>query len=177
MDVLHQQGSRAELGLSGSGRALDGSLRARALAEVVAHESQLLTGRRFSHVFSVDTPTYQKVLVVTDAVIKIVPNLEDKVGICQNAIHLATSFDIAPPKVAILAAVETVTWNTAPMIDAAALCKMAERGQIHGGLPDGPLAFDNAIHREAARTKGIRSDVSQAIWKSCSRPISRQATC
>jgi phosphotransacetylase len=107
-----------------------------------------------------DVPTYHKVLIVTDGAINIAPTLEDKVDICQNAIDLALSLGVTSPKVAILAAVETVTSKMPPTIDAAALCKMAERGQITGGVLDGPLAFDNAISKEAARVKGIRSEVA-----------------
>ena len=130
------------------------------LGAVVARETGLRTGRRISHVFIMDVPTYHKVLVVTDAAINIAPTLEDKVDICQNAIDLARSLGVATPKVAILAAVETVTSKMPATIDAAALCKMADRKQITGGLLDGPLAFDNAISAEAARTKGIRSEVA-----------------
>jgi phosphotransacetylase len=107
-----------------------------------------------------DVPTYHKVLIVTDGAINIAPTLEDKVDICQNAIDLARTFGVERPKVAILAAVETVNSKMPATLDAAALCKMAERGQIKGGLLDGPLAFDNAISREAAKTKGIRSEVA-----------------
>ena len=130
------------------------------LGAVVAKETGLRTGRRLSHVFLMDVPTYHKVLLVTDGAINIAPSLEDKVDICQNAIDLARSFGVVRPKVAILAAVETVTSKMPATIDAAALCKMAERGQIKGGLLDGPLAFDNAISREAARIKGIDSEVA-----------------
>ena len=130
------------------------------LGAVVARETGLRTGRRISHVFIMDVPTYHKVLIVTDAAINIAPALEDKVDICQNAIDLAISLGVATPKVAILAAVETVTSKMPATIDAAALCKMADRGQIKGGLLDGPLAFDNAISREAARVKGITSNVA-----------------
>ena len=130
------------------------------LSAVVARDSGLRTGRRISHVFVMDVPTYHKVLVVTDAAINIAPTLEDKVDICQNAIDLAVSFGVARPKVAILAAVETVTSKMPATLDASALCKMAERGQIAGGLLDGPLAFDNAIDEQAARTKGITSPVA-----------------
>src|SRR5215831_13201727 len=130
------------------------------LGAVVARESGLRTGRRISHVFVMDVPTYHKVLIVTDAAINIAPTLEDKVDICQNAIDLAISLGLKRPKVAILAAVETVTSKMPATIDAAALCKMAERGQITGGILDGPLAFDNAISKEAAQTKGIRSEVA-----------------
>ena len=125
------------------------------LGAVVAKETGLRTGRRISHVFIMDVPTYHKVLMVTDAAINIAPSLEDKVDICQNAIDLAVSLGLERPKVAILAAVETVNSKMPSTLDAAALCKMAERGQIRGGLLDGPLAFDNAISREAARIKGI----------------------
>jgi phosphotransacetylase len=130
------------------------------LGAVVAKETGLRTGRRLSHVFLMDVPTYHKVLIVTDGAINIAPSLEDKVDICQNAIDLARAFGIEQPKVAILAAVETVTSKMPATIDAAALCKMAERGQIKGALLDGPLAFDNAISREAAQMKGIRSEVA-----------------
>jgi phosphotransacetylase len=130
------------------------------LGAVVARETGLRTGRRLSHVFIMDVPTYHKVLVVTDAAINIAPTLEDKVDICQNAIDLAISLGLARPKVAILAAVETVTSKMPATLDAAALCKMAERGQITGAMVDGPLAFDNAISAEAAKIKGIRSEVA-----------------
>jgi phosphate acetyltransferase len=130
------------------------------LAAVVARETGLRTGRRISHVFIMDVPTYHKVLIVTDAAINIAPVLEDKVDILQNAIDLAISLGVRQPKVAILAAVETVTSKMPATIDAAALCKMADRGQIRGGLLDGPLAFDNAISKEAAAVKGIRSEVA-----------------
>jgi phosphotransacetylase len=130
------------------------------LGAVVARETGLRTGRRISHVFIMDVPTYHKVLVVTDAAINIAPALEDKVDICQNAIDLARSLGVEKPKVAILAAVETVTTKMPATIDAAALCKMADRGQIRDGVLDGPLAFDNAISKEAARIKGIRSEVA-----------------
>jgi phosphate acetyltransferase len=130
------------------------------LSAVVARETGLRTGRRISHVFIMDVPTYHKVLVVTDAAINIAPTLEDKVDICQNAIDLARTLGVSTPKVAILAAVETVNSKMPATLDAAALCKMAERGQITGGLLDGPLAFDNAISKEAARVKGITSKVA-----------------
>jgi phosphotransacetylase len=107
-----------------------------------------------------DVPTYHKALLITDAAINIAPTLEEKADICQNAIDLAISLGVELPKVAILAAVETVTSKMPATIDAAALCKMAERGQIRGGVLDGPLAFDNAISRDAARTKGIDSAVA-----------------
>jgi phosphotransacetylase len=118
------------------------------------------TGRRISHVFIMDVPTYHKVLIVTDAAINIAPTLEDKVDIVQNAIDLAISLGLEKPKVAILCAVETVNSKMQATLDAAALCKMAERGQIKGGILDGPLAFDNAISKDAAKIKGIKSPVA-----------------
>lgn len=130
------------------------------MSAVVSREGGLRTGRRISHVFVMDVPTYHKVLIVTDGAINIAPSLEDKVDICQNAIDLAISLGLEKPKVAILAAVETVTSKMPATIDAAALCKMAERGQIKGALLDGPLAFDNAISTQAAETKGIKSAVA-----------------
>jgi phosphotransacetylase len=130
------------------------------LAAVVAKETGLRTGRRISHVFIMDVPTYHKVLIVTDAAINIAPTLEDKADICQNAIDLVISLGLTRPKVAILAAVETINSKMVATIDAAALCKMAERGQITGAVLDGPLAFDNAISAEAARIKGITSEVA-----------------
>jgi len=130
------------------------------MAAVVSREKGLRTGRRISHVFVMDVPTYHKVLIVTDAAINIAPTLEDKVDICQNAIDLAISLGLEKPKVAILAAVETVNSKMPATLDAAALCKMAERGQIQGGILDGPLAFDNAISKQAAETKGIKSAVA-----------------
>ena len=130
------------------------------LSAVVSREKGLRTGRRISHAFLMDVPTYHKALIVTDAAINIAPTLEDKVDICQNAIDLAIALGVKTPKVAILAAVETVNSKMPATIDAAALCKMAERGQIKGGMLDGPLAFDNAISKEAAKTKGIDSEVA-----------------
>jgi phosphotransacetylase len=130
------------------------------MSAIVSREGGLRTARRISHVFLMDIPTYHKVLIVTDGAINIAPTLEDKVDICQNAIDLAISLGLEKPKVAILAAVETVTSKMPATIDAAALCKMAERGQIKGGILDGPLAFDNAINAHAAETKGIKSAVA-----------------
>ena len=130
------------------------------MAAVVSRDGGLRTARRISHVFVMDVPTYHKVLIVTDGAINIAPTLEDKVDICQNAIDLAVSLGCEWPKVAILAAVETVTSKMPATIDAAALCKMAERGQIKGAILEGPLAFDNAISKQAAKTKGIASNVA-----------------
>jgi phosphotransacetylase len=130
------------------------------MSAVILREGVLRTARRISHVFVMDVPTYHKVLLVTDGAINIAPTLEDKVDICQNAIDLAISLGLERPKVAILAAVETVNSKMSATLDAAALCKMAERGQINGAILDGPLAFDNAISAQAAETKGIKSAVA-----------------
>ncbi len=130
------------------------------LGAVVARDHGLRTERRLSHVFLMDVPTYPKLLMVTDAAINIVPSLEEKRDICQNAIDLARALGIARPKVAILSAVETVSPKIPSTTEAASLCKMADRGQITGGVLDGPLAMDNAISAEAAAVKGIRSDVA-----------------
>ena len=130
------------------------------MAEVVKATSGLRTGRRLSHVFLLDVPSYPRPLLLTDAAINIEPDLETKRDIVQNAIDLAHTLNIAEPKVAILSALETVTPKLRSTLDAAALCKMAERGQITGGVVDGPLAFDNAISMLAAKTKGIQSAVA-----------------
>ncbi len=130
------------------------------LGAVIAKETGLRTGRRVSHVFVMDVPTYHKVLTVTDAAINIAPTLEEKAHIVQNAIDLLRLLGVQRPKVAILAAVETINSKMPSTLDAAALCKMADRGQITGGVLDGPLAFDNAISPEAARIKGITSEVA-----------------
>ena len=130
------------------------------MSAVVSKERGLRTARRLSHVFLADVPTYPHPLLITDAAINIEPTLDDKVHIIQNAIDLAHMLGLKEPKVAILSAVETVTSKIRSTIEAAALCKMADRGQIKGGLLDGPLAFDNAISIVAAKTKGIRSAVA-----------------
>jgi phosphotransacetylase len=165
VDASHSHESAAKaVALIREGKAellMKGSLHTDELmSAIVSREGGLRTSRRISHVFIMDVPTYHKVLIVTDGAINIAPTLEDKVDICQNAIDLAISLGRDLPKVAILAAVETVTSKMPATIDAAALCKMAERGQITGGLLDGPLAFDNAISKEAAKTKGITSEVA-----------------
>jgi phosphate acetyltransferase len=131
------------------------------MRSVTAKEKGLRTDRRISHVFVMDVPTYAETIFVTDAAINIFPDLDDKRDIIQNAIDLfaQTGFGTLP-RVAILSAVETVTSKIPSTVEAAALCKMAERGQITGGLLDGPLAFDNAIDVEAARIKGIKSEVA-----------------
>jgi phosphate acetyltransferase len=130
------------------------------MAEVVSRAAGLRTSRRISHVFLMDVPTYPRPILITDAAINIAPTLEDKVDIIQNAIDLAHIIGIPEPKVAILSAVETVNPKIQSTLDAAALCKMADRGQIKGGLLDGPLAFDNAVSIVAAKTKGIVSAVA-----------------
>ena len=165
IDVPHSHAAAAKaVELIREGKAeilMKGSLHTDELmAAVVSRDGGLRTGRRISHVFVMDVPTYHKVLIVTDGAINIAPTLEDKVDICQNAIDLAISLGLEKPKVAILAAVETVTSKMPATLDAAALCKMAERGQIKGALLDGPLAFDNAINTQAAETKGIKSAVA-----------------
>ncbi len=144
-----------------AGALLKGSLHTDELmAAVVAREGGLRTERRLSHCFLLDVPLYHKLLVVTDAAINITPDLETKADIARNAIDLCRALGIERPKLAILAAVETVTPRQPGTVDAAALCKMAERGQIEGGLLDGPLAFDNAISVEAARAKGLAGAVA-----------------
>ena len=165
VDVPHSHAAAAravELVRQGEAEVLmKGSLHSdELLGAVIARETGLRTGRRLSHVFIMDVPTYHKVLVVTDAAINIAPTLEEKVDICQNAIDLVVSLGNRTPKVAILAAVETVHSKMPATIDAACLCKMSERKQISGGILDGPLAFDNAISKEAARMKGITSEVA-----------------
>ncbi|MEY4763683.1 MAG: hypothetical protein RI907_356 [Pseudomonadota bacterium] len=130
------------------------------MAEVVKPANGLRTDRRISHVFVLDVPSYPKPLLISDAAINVTPDLPAKRDIVQNAIDLARSLGIEQPRVAILAAVETVNPHMPSTLDAAALCKMADRGQITGGLVDGPLAFDNAINLQAARDKGIHSPVA-----------------
>jgi phosphate acetyltransferase len=122
-------------------------------------DTGLRTSRRFSHVFVLEVPLYQRTLFITDAAINIYPTLEDKVDIVQNAIDLAHVLGVAEPRVAILSAVETVSPKIVSTIDAAALCKMADRGQITGAILDGPLAFDTAVNAEAARVKKLNSPV------------------
>jgi phosphate acetyltransferase len=130
------------------------------MAAVVPSATGIRTARRISHVFVMDVPAYPRPLLVTDAAINIYPTLEDKVDIVQNAIELAHILRIEQPKVAILSAMEMINPKVQSTLDAAALCKMADRGQITGGILDGPLAFDNAISEEAARTKNIVSPVA-----------------
>lgn len=139
---------------------MKGSLHTDELLKAVLSRPALRTGRRLSHVFRFDVPLYPKPLLITDAAINIDPSLMVKADIIQNAIDFAQVLGTATPRVAILSAVETVTPSIPSTIDAAALCKMADRGQIKGGLLDGPLAFDNAISMDAVRIKGIASEVA-----------------
>jgi len=130
------------------------------MAEVVRKDTGLRTNRRVSHAFIMDVPTYHKVLTITDAAVNIFPTLDDKRDIVQNAIDFISAIGSERPKVAILSAVETVSSKMPSTIEAAALCKMADRGQIEGAILDGPLAFDNAISAEAAQIKKITSPVA-----------------
>jgi phosphate acetyltransferase len=140
---------------------MKGSLHTDELMRSVTAKTGLRTERRISHVFVMDVPAYAETLLITDAAINIFPDLECKRDIIQNAIDLFIQAGFGPlPRVAILSAVETVTPKIPSTIEAAALCKMADRGQITGGLLDGPLAFDNAIDKEAARIKGVKSEVA-----------------
>ena len=162
-DHSHAAAARA-VALARSGEAvalMKGALHTDELMRaVVDPEHGLRTERRVSHVFVIDTEKYPRLLFITDAAINIYPSLEDKRDIIQNAIELAQILGVATPRVAILSAVELVTTKIRSTLDAAALCKMAERGQITGGILDGPLAFDNAVSQEAAATKQIISSVA-----------------
>lgn len=151
----------AEMAASGKVEALmKGSLHTDELIHAILAEPSLRTAQRMSHVFRFDVPTYSKPLLLTDAALNIKPSLKDKVDIVQNAIAFARIMGTSLPKVAILSAVETVNPSIPSTLDAAALCKMADRGQITGGILDGPLAFDNAISAHAALLKQIESDVA-----------------
>ena len=130
------------------------------MAAVVRRETGLRTSRRISHCFIMDVPAIDRVVIITDAAVNIFPTLEDKLHITQNAIDLAHALGLECPKVAILSAMETINPKVPSTIEAAALCKMAERGQITGGLLDGPFALDNAIDLGAARIKKISSPVA-----------------
>jgi len=130
------------------------------MSAVVSREGGMRTGRRISHVFALDVPSYHKTLFVTDAAINIQPDLETKIDILQNAIDMLLKLEVVKPKVAILSAVESVNAAIPSTLDAAALCKMVDRGQITGAIVDGPLAFDNAISSDAARIKKIKSPVA-----------------
>ena len=160
------EGKAAELGVamcrSGNAQAMmKGSLHTDELMKAaMQRDTGLRTARRISHVFVMDTPAYPRTLLITDAAINITPELEDKVHIVQNAIDLAHALGIPEPKVALLSAVETVNPKIKSTLDAAALCKMADRGQITGGILDGPLAFDTAVSAKAAAIKKLESPVA-----------------
>lgn len=158
----HEAAERAAaLAASGNVEVLmKGSLHTDELIHAVLMQSALRTERRMSHVFRFDVPLYPKPLLITDAALNIRPTLKEKVDIIQNAIDFARVLGVELPKVAILSAVETVNPDIPSTVEAAALCKMAERGQIRGGILDGPLGFDNAISRSAAKIKSIVSPVA-----------------
>ena len=152
VELIHQ--SKGELLMKGSLHTDE------LMREVTSSKTGLRTERRISHVFILDVPGYAETLFITDAAINIFPDLDAKRDIVQNVIDLFTQVGLGTPRVAILSAVETVTSKIPSTIEAAALCKMADRGQITGGILDGPLAFDNAIDPEAAKIKGIKSEVA-----------------
>ena len=165
VDTPHSHASAADaVRLVREGRVqclMKGSLHTDELmGAVVAREGGLRTERRISHCYVMDVPTYEQALIVSDAAINITPTLEDKIDIVQNAIDLARALGVQAVRVAILSAMETVNSKVPSTIEAAALCKMADRGQITGALLDGPLAFDNAISPESVRIKHIRSSVA-----------------
>lgn len=165
VDSLHSHDSAAkavELVRAGKAEALmKGSLHTDELmGAVVARDSGIRTARRISHCFVMDVPTHDQALIISDAAVNIAPTLEVKVDIVQNAIDLAKALGIDVPRVAILSAMETVNPKVPSTVEAAALCKMADRGQITGGVLDGPLALDNAISAEAAAIKQIVSPVA-----------------
>jgi phosphate acetyltransferase len=166
--ILHAdtEEKATELGVamcrSGNAQAMmKGSLHTDVLMKVaMQRDTGLRTARRVSHVFIMDTPAYSRTLMITDAAINIAPELEDKIHIVQNAIDLAHALGIPEPKVALLSAIETVNPKIKSTLDAAALCKMADRGQITGGILDGPLAFDTAVSANAAKIKHLVSPVT-----------------
>ena len=165
VDAAHSDDAAAKgVALIREGRGellMKGSLHTDELMKAVTSGATgLRTARRISHVFVMDVPTYPETLFITDAAINIFPDLDAKRDIIQNAIDLWVDVGLGKPRVAILSAVETVTSKIPSTIEAAALCKMADRGQITGGLLDGPLAFDNAVDPEAVKIKGIKSEVA-----------------
>ena len=165
VDAEHSNDAAAKaVGLVRAGRAealMKGSLHTDELmAAAVSRDGGLRTARRISHCFIMDVPGHPDALIITDAAVNIAPSLEDKVHIVQNAIDLARACGIEQPRVGVLSAVETVNPSIPSTLDAAILAKMADRGQIQGGIVDGPLAMDNAMDLEAARTKGIVSSVA-----------------
>jgi len=159
IDTPHSHAPAAQAAAMAARRELamlmKGSLHTDELMEAVLAEAALRTGRRMLHVFRFEVPTYERPLLITDAAINIAPTLAEKADILQNVIDLAHALGIHRPNVALLSAVETVTPKIPSTLDAAALCKMADRGQIEGALLDGPLAFDNAISAAAAASCGI----------------------
>jgi len=161
--ATEEKAAQLAVGLCRNGEALTlmkGSLHTDTLMRACMNkEAGLRGGRRISHVFVMDTPAYERTLLITDAAINIYPELEDKVDIIQNAIDLAHALGIPQPKVALLSAVETVNPKITSTLDAAALCKMADRGQITGGILDGPLSFDTAVSAKAAKIKKLVSPV------------------
>ncbi|WP_034298812.1 bifunctional enoyl-CoA hydratase/phosphate acetyltransferase [Herbaspirillum sp. RV1423] len=163
-DVPHSHAAAAHaVALVADGEAaalMKGSLHTDELMSAVLAKPELRTGRRLSHCFLMQTPAYPRPFIITDAAVNIAPTLDEKADIVRNAIGLAQAIGVAQPRVAILAAVETVNPHMPATLDAAALCKMADRGQITGAILDGPLAFDNAISAAAARIKGITSEVA-----------------
>ena len=182
VDVPHSEAAAAkavELIHESKGELLmKGSLHTDELMrEVTSGKTGLRTARRISHVFIMDVPTYSETLFITDAAVNIFPDLDAKRDIVQNAIDLFTQVGLGTPRVAILSAVETVTSKIPSTIEAAALCKMAERGQIIGGVLDGPLAFDNAIRSRSGQGSRASTPRSQAAPRSWSCPTSRPATC
>jgi phosphate acetyltransferase len=165
VDVPHSQAAAEKaVAIVRAGEAellMKGSLHSdEILAEVTKRDTGLRTGRRISHVFLMDVPRHAETLFITDAAVNIAPDLMAKRDIIQNAIDLYAALGLGTPRVAILSAVETINPSIPSTIEAAALCKMADRGQISGGELDGPLAFDNAISPQAARIKGIKSSVA-----------------
>ncbi len=165
VDVPHSQAAAEKaVAIVRAGEAellMKGSLHSdELLAEVTKRDTGLRTGRRISHVFVMDVPSHPQTLFITDAAVNIAPDLTAKRDIIQNAVDLYAGLGLGMPKVAILSAVETINPSIPSTIEAAALCKMADRGQISGAELDGPLAFDNAISPDAARIKGIRSPVA-----------------
>jgi len=162
--ATEEQAAQISVAMCQDGRAqamMKGSLHTDELMRaVIARDTGLRTSRRISHVFVMDTPAYARTVLITDAAINIEPDLEDKIHIVQNAIDLAHALGIPEPKVALLSAIETVNPKIKSTLDAAALCKMADRGQITGGVLDGPLAFDTAVSAKAAQIKGLVSRVT-----------------
>ena len=171
--------SRVAMCRAGGAQALmKGSLHTDELLKpAMARDTGLRTARRISHVFIMDTPAYARTLLITDAAINIKPEFEDKIHIVQNAIDLAHALGIPEPKVALLSAIETVNPKIPSTMEAAALCKMADRGQITGGILDGPLAFDTAVSAKAAKIKKLQSRPSPARPTFWWFPILRAATC